>query len=118
MNASILAGIVCTIINNADPGDETYVNATDGIATAPETVIEMKTDTFLHVPCNRKPHSAMVEAWINHHYLNSAMVGEGSGHRDHASGEGYGINVHPGSRILVEVYRSGFCLSAVIVRPR
>ena len=53
------------------------------------------------------PPALLVETWINQVLLRKAATGAVVGCRDHANGGGYGIDVHPATRVLVWVGVTG-----------
>lgn len=65
---------------------------------------------------DHKPHDSLVEAFVSFAFLPPVATMGLGGHRDHETGEGYGVNVPDDSRIGIQRVRRFTYLSAATYR--
>lgn len=117
MQPRALADIIAFLIPGLDPGEYTIHPVTGGYSQS-EMIIDTLRSTTIKGG-TKEVYAPMIEGWINGHMIPATTLSDdGQGFRSHTDGLGYGINIHSGTRILLEVNRVGYGLTAVYVRPQ
>lgn len=117
MKSRALADTIAFLIPQLDPGEYTLHPVT-GECSQSEIIVNI--DRLTTIKGNTKEvYAPLIEGWINGHMIPAATLSDdGQGFRSHTEGLGYGINIHPGTRVLLEVNRVGYGLTTVYVRPQ